>query len=85
MCQSWFTFSLNITFILLILHWLRQGYLYISTNTRNKQTLGTRQEDWGKQAFSYYAANDWNSLPVELRNMRQIKTFKTKLKKHLST
>jgi hypothetical protein len=23
------------------------------------------KKNWGKQAFSYHAANDWNSLPVE--------------------
>jgi hypothetical protein len=43
------------------------------------------KKNWGKQAFNYYAVNDWNSLPVKLRNIRRIKTFKTKLKKHLST
>jgi hypothetical protein len=43
------------------------------------------KKNWGKQAFSYHAANDWNSLPVEIRNIHQIKTFKTELKKHLAT
>jgi hypothetical protein len=42
------------------------------------------KKNWGKQAFRYHAANDWNSLPVKLQNIRQTKTFKTKLKKHLA-
>ena len=33
----------------------------------------------------YRNSNDWNSLPVPIWNIRQIKTFKTKLKKHLTT
>ena len=58
-----------------------------SYNTRNKQNIHLERvkKNWGKQAFSYHAANDWNSLPVEIRNIQQIKTFKTKLKKHLAT
>ena len=57
-----------------------------SYNTRNKQNIHLERvkKNWGKQAFSYHAANDWNSLPVEIRNIRQVKTFKTKLKKHLA-
>jgi hypothetical protein len=57
-----------------------------SYNTRNKQNIHLERvkKNWGKQAFSYHAANDWNSLPVELQNIRQTKTFKTKLKKHLA-
>jgi hypothetical protein len=47
-----------------------------------------RQEELGEagiqQAFSYHAAIDWYSLPVEIRNVCQIKTFKTILKKHLA-
>ena len=43
------------------------------------------KKNLGKQAFSYHAANDWNSLPVDIRNIYQIKTFKSKLKKHLAT
>ena len=58
-----------------------------SYNTRNKQNIDLERvrKNWGKQAFSNHAANDWNSLPVELQNIRQIKTLKTKLKKHLAT
>ena len=58
-------------------------YIY---NTRNKQNIHLEcvKKNWGKQAFSYHAANDWNSLPVELQNIRQTKTFKTKLKKHVA-
>jgi hypothetical protein len=57
-----------------------------SYNTRNKHNIHLERvkKNWGKQAFSYHAANDWNSLPVELQNTRQTKTFKTKLKKHLA-
>jgi hypothetical protein len=42
------------------------------------------KKNWGKQAFSYHAANDWNSLPAWISGI-YFKTFKTKLKKHLST
>ena len=58
-----------------------------SYNTRNKQNLHLERvnKNWGKQAFSYHAANDWNNLPMELREIYQFKTFKIKLKKHLST
>ena len=57
-----------------------------SYNTRNKQNLYLEriEKNWGKQAFSCHAANDWNSLPVELRKTDQFKTIKIKLKEHLS-
>ena len=60
----------------------------MSTTLDCKQNIHLERvmkKNWGKQAFSYHAANDWNSLPVEIRNIHQIKTFKTELKKHLAT
>ena len=58
-----------------------------SYNTRNKQNLHLEcvNKNWGKQIFSYHAANDWNNLPMELREINQFKTFKIKLTNHLST
>ena len=57
-----------------------------SYNTRNKQNLHLDHDkrNWGKQAFTYHAANDWNSLPVELRQIELFTSFKIKLKKHLT-
>jgi hypothetical protein len=37
------------------------------------------KKNWGKQAFSYHAANDWNSLPVELQNILYVKLKLIKL------
>ena len=42
------------------------------------------KRNWGKQTFTYHAANDWNSLPVELRQIEPFTSFKIKLKKHLT-
>ena len=57
-----------------------------SYNTRNKRNLHLDhvKRNWGKQAFTYHAANDWNSLPVELRQIELFTSFKIKLKKHLT-
>ena len=38
--------------------------------------------DTGSQSFSVGAAAVWNNLPVELRSVTELKTFKNKLKTH---
>ena len=45
-----------------------------SYNTRNKQNLHLErvEKNWDKQKFGYHAVNDWNSLPVELRENSKI-------------
>ena len=57
-----------------------------SYNTRSKQNLHLKhvKRNWGKQAFTYHAANDWNSLPVELQEIELFTSFKIKLKNHLT-
>ena len=57
-----------------------------SYNTRNKQNLHLDhvKRNWGKQAFTCHATNDWNSLLVELRQIELFTSFKIKLKKHLT-
>ena len=37
----------------------------------------------GQRAFSVYAPNKWNELPLDIRNSVSLSAFKTKLKTHL--
>ena len=57
-----------------------------SYNNWKKQNLHLEhvKKNWGKQAFAYHAANDWNSVPVELREIELFTSFKIKLKKHFT-
>ena len=37
----------------------------------------------GRRAFSFYAPRQWNALPVPLRQIQSLDTFKAKLKHHI--
>ncbi len=37
----------------------------------------------GESAFSYYAARSWKQLPEEIRCVKTLATFKSRLKTHL--
>jgi hypothetical protein len=56
----------------------RLQYSSDSYNTRNKQNLHLErvEKNWDKQKFGYHAVNDWNSLPVELRETEQFASSK---------
>ena len=47
------------------------------------QVPNTRLKTYGDRAFSAVAPRLWNSLPIHVRNLNDIETFKSKLKTHL--
>ena len=53
-----------------------------SHNTRrsNDLRLPLPRTNWGKQTFTFKAAKDWNSLPIDLREADVLSVFKAKLK-----
>ena len=53
-----------------------------SYNTRrsNDLCLPLPRTNWGKQTFTNQAANDWNSLPTDLKETHLLSIFKSKLK-----
>ena len=38
------------------------------------------KKNWGKQRFYYQSLNDWNTLPLDLRNSETLAIFKANLK-----
>ena len=41
--------------------------------------LPSVKTEWGKQCFAFHAAKDWNDLNSQIKNSKDLKTFKKKL------
>ncbi len=54
-----------------------------SSGTRLVETPRSNRKTWGDRSFRVAGPNLWNSLPVELRFVTDIKVFKAKLKTYL--
>ena len=54
-----------------------------NSETKTLQATFFNKTKFGKRAFVYYAPKYWNSLPVHLRRMNDINSFKTALKSYL--
>ena len=54
-----------------------------SHNTRNKNNLHLPhvKTNWEKHRTAYHAANDWNSLPTDMKESKSVVLFKPKLSK----
>ena len=52
-------------------------------NTMTLQNIFFNQSKYGKRAFVYYASRYWNIIPVNLRCIKNVESFKTSLKSYL--
>ena len=51
---------------------------YMKTRGYGKAHLNSVQTEWGKKSFAFKAAQEWNSLPAELREIvfrKHLKSF----------
>ena len=64
---------------------LDSKFVFHTYNTRRKSHVDLERvkKNWGKQRFCLHSLNDWNSLPLELRNSKTLANFKATLKKIL--
>ena len=62
----------------------RTAYLCKELNaTRNRLFVPRINTNFGKRAFSFCAPMFYNSLPIELKSLNNVRQFKKKLKSHL--
>ena len=62
-------------------HYLKQAL----SLTRTRIFVPRVRTNFGKRSFSYSGPSIYNSLPRNLRNIEDLRTFKKKLKTHLFT
>ena len=48
----------------------------------DKLQLKSVKTEWGVKSFGFQAAQDWNNLPEDIREIRSVATFKRHLKLH---
>ena len=53
------------------------------TRRRHDIRLPFAKRNWGKQTLLYTLADDWNSLPDDLRDVKNLQSFKAKARKVL--
>ena len=68
-----------------LLHVLHMPFLYselgyMKTRGYDKAHLNSVQTEWGKKSFAFKAAQEWNSLPAELREIKSTVVFRKHLK-----
>ena len=54
-----------------------------NTRSSSKVHIEFRRTNYGKFSIRFKGAITWNSLPIEIRNISSINTFKTKLKEYV--
>ena len=65
----------------LVKHMRRNSELgYMKTRWYDKAHLNSVQTEWGKKSFAFKAAQEWNSLPAELREIKSTVVFRKYLK-----
>ena len=65
----------------LVKHMRRNSELgYMKTRGYDKAHLNSVQTEWGKKSFAFKAAQEWNSLPAELREIKSTVVFRKHLK-----
>ena len=56
-----------------------------NNNNLTLQNVYYKHSKYGKRAFSYYASRYWNTLPIDIRCINTVSSFKTALKSYLIT
>ena len=61
-------------------HFVENDYNFRHQSRKKCKVNHVETETYGKQSISYFGPKIWNSIPQEIKNIKNLATFKTKIK-----